>query len=114
MEEAVEKTLDELVKGDPESEFHRKMSNESAWARGKSMLKRKETMKVLQRRATDHHTRKATQRRSKKIKEPLETIQDVPIEPNSLELESDPEKPHVAIQRTKSKKDPENLDEREC
>ena len=39
MEEAVEKSLDELVKGDPNSDFHRRMSNESGWAQGKSMLK---------------------------------------------------------------------------
>ena len=36
------------------------------------------------------------------------------MEPGSLELENDPKRPSLALQRTKSKKDPENLDEREC
>ena len=115
MEEAVEKSLDALVKGDPNSDFHRRMSNESEWSKGKSMLKRKETMRVLQNRASEHNTRKATMKRSKRLKGPnVDTIQEVPDEPNSIEMAAEPDKSkHVPIQRTNTFKDPENLDERD-
>ena len=113
MEEAVEKSLDELVKGDPNSDFHRRMSNESGWAQGKSMLKRKETMRVLQNRASEHNTRKATMKRRGSSKKPnVDTIEELPDESNSIGMEAVPEK-SMPLQRTKSTKDPENLDERD-
>ena len=99
MEEAVEKSMDALVKGDSSSEAYRRMSNESDWSKGKSMLKRKETMRVLQNRASEYHTRKATMKKSKRIREPnIDTIQEIPDEENSIGLKNEPDKSkHVPV-----------------
>ena len=44
MVEAVEKSIDVLIKGDRNSEAYRRMSNESDWSKGKSLLNRTKTM----------------------------------------------------------------------
>ena len=44
MVEAVEKSMDDLIKGDRNSEAYRRMSNQSGWSKGKSKLNRTKTM----------------------------------------------------------------------
>ena len=44
MVEAVEKSMDVLIKGDRNSEAYRRMSDESGWSKGKSLLNRTKTM----------------------------------------------------------------------
>ena len=106
MEQAVENSMNSLLKGD--SEEIRRMSEGSQWNRGKSMLKRSETIKALKSRASEYNTRKATMKRSKKLKGPnVDTIEEAPEE-------GAPEnRAHMPIQRTNTYQDPENLDERE-
>ena len=41
MVEAVEKSMDDLIKGDRNSEAYRRMSNQSGWSKGKSKLNRR-------------------------------------------------------------------------
>ena len=76
------------------------------------MQKRKETMMVLQNRASEHNTRKATMKRKGSKKPNVDTIEEVQDESNSIGMEAVPEK-SMPLQRTKSTKDPENLDERD-
>ena len=114
MEEAVEKSLDELVKGDPNSDFHRRMSNESDWSRGKSKLHRTETMNFIKDRATEWR------RDSKKVKKPYVGTNEVivPNETNTNPVElvnsQEPTQQHVPVQRTNTYLDPENLNERDA
>ena len=70
------------------------------------MLKRNETIKVLKNRASEYNKRKATMKRSKKLKGPnYDTIEETPEDAeNNI---------HLPIKRTNTYKDPENLDERE-
>lgn len=89
----------------------RRMSEGSAWSRGKSVLKRSETIRALKHRASEYNTRKNTLRRPAgrggSIKNPgIDTIQ-----------EADDEQPeinhHIPLNRTNTFKDPEDLDERD-
>ena len=93
MVEAVEKSVDALIKGDRNSEAYRRMINESDWSRGKSKLHRTETMNFIKDRATEWR------RDSKKAKEANVDINGVIVS-------------NVVVQRTNTYVDPENLDER--
>ena len=77
MVEAVEKSVDALIKGDRNSKAYRRMSNESDWSRGKSKLHQTETMNFIKDRATEWR------RDSKKTKEANVEINEVII-PNEI------------------------------
>ena len=47
MVEAVEKSMDALIKADRNSEVYRRMSTDSQWSKGKSMLDRTRTMNFI-------------------------------------------------------------------
>ena len=114
MVEAVEKSVDALIKGDRNSKAYRRMSTESDWSRGKSKLHRTETMNFIKDRATEWR------RDSKKAKKPNVGTNEVIVpnetKTNSVELvnSQEPTQQHVPVQRTNTYLDPENLDEREA
>lgn len=103
MQEAVENSMNAIVNND-DNEI-RRMSEGSAWSRGKSVLKRSETIRALKTRASEYNTRKNTLRRP--VKNPgIDTIQEA-------EDELPAENNHVPVTRTNTFKDPEDLDERD-
>ena len=114
MVEAVEKSVDALIKGDRNSKAYRRMSNESDWSRGKSKLHRTETMNFIKDRATEWR------RDSKKAKKPNVGTNEVivPNETNTNPVElvnsQEPTQQHVPVQRTNTYLDPENLNERDA
>ncbi len=103
MQEAVESSMQELADNNPEA--IRRMSEGGEWSRGKSMLKRSETIKVLKNRASEYN-KKTIIRRNKSIKEPnVDTIEeDDDTEENNI---------HVPVTRTNTYADPDDLDERD-
>ena len=94
MVEAVEKSVDALIKAYRNSKAYRRMNNEFDWSRGKSKLHRTETMNFIKDQATEWR------RDSKKTKEANVDINEVIV-------------PNVPVQRTNTYLDPENLDERD-
>ena len=113
MVEAVEKSVDALIKGDRNSKAYRRMSNESDWSKGKSKLHRTETMNFIKDRGSEWR------RNSKKTKKPNVGTNEitVPNEINTNPVEivdsQEPKQQHVPVQRTNTYLDPENLDERD-
>lgn len=105
MQEAVENSMKALA-SDDDTEI-RRLSSGSGWARGRSLLKRTETIKALKHRASEYNRRKPTLRNSKMLKSPdVDTIEEIDDEePNN--------KPHFPVKRTNTYKDPEDLDERD-
>jgi hypothetical protein len=83
MVEAVEKSVDALIKGDRNSKAYRRISNESDWSRGKSMLHRTETMNFIKDRASEWR------RDSKKAKKAKVDTNEVivPNETNANQVE---------------------------
>ena len=70
MLEAVEKSVDNLLKNDRNGDAYKRMSNKSAWSRGKSKLDRTETMNFIKDRAIEwrRDSKKEKRQRSKKDK----------------------------------------------
>ena len=116
MLEAVEKSVDNLLKNDRNGDAYKRMSNKSAWSRGKSKLDRTETMNFIKDRAIEwrRDSKKEKRQRSKKDKTydvyTIEAI--VPNETNSspLELENsqDSSQYNVLVHRTNSFLDTNN------
>ena len=107
---SMEAHVKKVITGD-ESEI-RRMSDGALWSRGKSQLKRSETIKAMKKRASEYSKRRATMKRQGTIQGPkVSTIEEVPDdeETNNEELSR-----HLPVMRTNTFKDPENLDEREC
>ena len=111
MVEAVEKSVDALIKGDRNSKAYRRISNESDWSRGKSMLHRTETMNFIKDRASEW---RRDSKKAKKAKvDTNEVIVPNETNANQVELENSQtlSQRHVPVQRTNTFLDPENLDE---
>jgi hypothetical protein len=108
MVEAVEKSVDALIKGDRNSKAYRRMSNESDWSRGKSKLHRTETMNFI-------NSKLSLWRRDSKIAKVDTSEVIVPNETNANQVEPENSQSlsqqHVPVQRTNTFLDPENLDE---
>ena len=108
MLEAVEKSVDALLKNDRNGDAYKRMSNKSAWSQGKSKLHRTETMNFIKDRAIEWRTKTRQRQRSKKDQifdvDTNEAI--VPNETNTspVELENshDSSQPNVLVRRTNS------------
>ena len=116
MLEAVEKSVDALLKNDRNGDAFKRMSNKSAWSRGKSKLDRTETMNFIKDRASEwrRDSKKEKRQRSKKDQTTdVDTIEAiVPNETNTspLELENsqDSSQHNVLVHRTNSFLDTNN------
>jgi hypothetical protein len=116
MLEAVEKSVDALLKNDKNGDAYKRMSSKSAWSRGKSKLDRTETMNFIKDRASEwrRDSKKEKRQRSKKDQtSDVDTIEAiVPNETNTspLELENsqDSSQHNVLVHRTNSFLDPNN------
>ena len=116
MLEAVEKSVDALLKNDRNGDAFKRMSNKSAWSRGKSKLDRTETMNFIKDRASEwrRDSKKEKRQRSKKDQtSDVDTIEAiVPNETNTspLELENsqDSSQHNVLVHRTNSFLDTNN------
>ena len=116
MLEAVEKSVDALLKNDRNGDAYKRMSNKSAWSRGKSKLDRTETMNFIKDRASEwrRDSKKEKRQRSKKDQtSDVDTIEAiVPNETNTspLELENsqDFSQHNVLVHRTNSFLDTNN------
>ena len=116
MLEAVEKSVDALLKNDRNCDAYKRMSNKSAWSRGKSKLDRTETMNFIKDRASEwrRDSKKEKRQRSKKDQTTdVDTIEAiVPNETNTspLELENsqDSSQHNVLVHRTNSFLDTNN------
>ena len=116
MLEAVEKSVDNLLKNDRNGDAYKRMSNKSAWSRGKSKLDRTETMNFIKDRASEwrRDSKKEKRQRSKKDQtSDVDTIKTiVPNETNTspLELENsqDSSQYNVLVHRTNSFLDTNN------
>ena len=119
MLEAVEKSVDALLKNDKNGDAYKRMSSKSAWSRGKSKLDRTETMNFIKDRASEwrRDSKKEKRQRSKKDQTSdvdtnitIEAI--VPNETNTsaLELENsqDSSQYNVLVHRTNSFLDTNN------
>ena len=73
-------------------------------------LKRTETMKALQRRATDYHRRKSLRPNRKSSKNKIGTINEDEDEEDGIKSDDNN---HLKVVRTKTYEDPEHLDERD-
>ena len=114
MLEAVEKSVDALLKNDRNGDAYKRMSNKSAWSQGKSKLHRTETMNFIKDRAIEWRTKTRQRQRSKKDQTTdVDTIEAiVPNETNTspLELENsqDSSQHNVLVHRTNSFLDTNN------
>ena len=114
MLEAVEKSVDALLKNDKNGDAYKRMSSKSAWSRGKSKLDRTETMNFIKDRASEwrRDSKKEKRQRSKKDQTSVVIEAIVPNETNTspLELENsqDSSQHNVLVHRTNSFLDPNN------
>jgi len=110
IEEAVEKSMIAIASGDAD-ELRRMSEGTALTRRGSStaaQLKRTETMKALQRRATDYHRRKSLRPNRKSSKNKIGTINEDEDEEDEKDGNN-----HLKVVRTKTYEDPEHLDERD-
>lgn len=106
IEEAVEESMTALAQGD-ENELRRMSEGTELWNRGRSVLKRTETIKALRHRASEYNKRKATMKRPRALPAPgCDTIEE-----DNDEHEQDF---HIPVVRTNTYTDPDNLDERDA
>ncbi len=104
---SMEAHVEKVITAGDENEL-RRMSDGALWSRGKSQLKRSETIKAMKKRASEYSKRKATMKRQHTIKGPnVATIEEAPDD-------DEEQQQHMPVTRTNTFKDPENLDEREC
>ena len=116
MLEAVEKSVDALLKNDRNGDAYKRMSNKSAWSQGKSKLHRTETMNFIKDRASEwrRDSKKEKRQRSKKDQtSDVDTIKTiVPNETNTSPLElknsQDSSQYNVLVHRTNSFLDTNN------
>merc|ERR1712043_105759 len=113
IEEAVEKSMIAIASGDAD-ELRRMSEGTALTRRGSSTeaqkLKRTETMKALQRRATDYHRRKSLRPNRKSSKNKIGTINEDEDEEDGIKSDDNN---HLKVVRTKTYEDPEHLDERD-
>ena len=108
---SMEAHVEKVITAGDENEI-RRMSDGALWSRGKSQLKRSETIKAMKKRASEYSKRKATMKRQATIKGPkVSTIEEAPDDEETSNAELSR---HMPVSRTNTFKDPEDLEEREC